>query len=161
MTTTEKKANGQLVNYNGPSLLVDYMQEKGIELYDPANGNMPNLTKMVAEDIDGDGDYWSPQVDGESKDLIYDGIGPTLAKSFHSDEIIEIEAAFFYEPIEYDEDGNCIRFNKIKSAAKALKSEVSRFPRGFAMRVTFKEEKEGKSGKKYYSWKIQALHAKQ
>lgn len=117
------------------------------------NGNLPDLSKAEAYPFDLMSDYWTPELPMESKRVFFDKIDTRPVLAAESDQIIDLECAFF---IEQTKDGIKTISNGSKRLVGAI--QASHIQRGTPLLITFLGKKKNSTNNyKSDSWSVKPL----
>lgn len=117
------------------------------------NGNLPDLSKAEEYPFDLMSDYWTPELPMESKRVFFDKISTRPVLAQESDEIIDLECAFF---LEQTKDGLKTISNGSKRLVGAL--QASQIKQGTPLLITFLGKKKNRTNQyKSDSWSVKPL----
>lgn len=114
---------------------------------------LPDLSTAEPTAIDLVSDYWSPEVSGESKRLIFLKIENRLVADQQTGELIELECAYFAEKAKDD-------WHSISNGSKRLVGALTgcNVAEGTALLVTFLGKKKNKTnGFSSDNWSVKPL----
>lgn len=107
---------------------------------------LPDLSQAEEFPFDLCGDYWTPDLPGESKLLFYAGINKERAKSYNSDDIIDLECATFIERLDKTNSRKVIcGSRKLVGILEGLE-EMGRITIGTPLKITFMGTKKMSKG---------------
>jgi hypothetical protein len=93
---TKVEENEQITS----DLAVQNQSSAGLTLVDLDNGGpLPNLDDAKVFPYNIIAEYWTPSGPGDSKKVFFDKIDQQLVKAFSSEDLIELECAFFVENV--------------------------------------------------------------
>lgn len=117
------------------------------------SGNLPDLNKAHEFPVDLMSEYWTPEKTGEVKRLFFDKVQPRYVKDQSTDEVIELECAFF---LEQTEDG----VKTICNGSKRLVGAIQAYDiqRGTPLLVTYKGKKRNRTNQFHSDdWSVKLL----
>jgi len=97
-------------------------------------------------------DYWTPQNSGETKRVVFAKIGNRQVQDSKTGEVIELECAFFLEPV----DGNVKMISNGSRRLVGAMSEPSIVP-GMAFIISYKGKKRFRNGNTGDDWSVKPL----
>lgn len=128
-------------------------KQNGFTTVDINRDNLPDLGKAGVFPVDLMSDYWTPEQVGESKRVYFDKISTRQVKDQQTEEILELECAFF---LEQTEEG----VQTISNGSKRLVGALENFQieRGTPLQITYKGKKRNRTNQ-YQSdnWSIKIL----
>jgi hypothetical protein len=127
----------------------DSMQLTSVDLTKP----LPNLENAQQVPFDLMADYWTPEVPGESKRMFFDRIGVRGVKDLTTDEVIELECAFFLEQVNGE-------VKSISNGSKRLVGAIQAngIKRGTPLEVKYLGKKKNKTNSfQSDSWSVKPL----
>lgn len=117
------------------------------------NGSLPDLSKAEEIKVDLMADYWTPELEGESKRVFFSHIAPRQVLDQQSGEVIELECAHF---IEQTKDGLKTISNGAKRLVGAL--ENCNIKQGTPLLLTFLGKKKNSTNNfKSDMWSVKLL----
>jgi len=117
------------------------------------SGNLPDLSTAEAYPFDLMSDYWTPELPMESKRVFFDKISTRPVLAQESDEIIDLECAFF---IEQTKEGIKTISNGSKRLVGAI--QASQIQQGTPLLITFLGKKKNSTNNyKSDSWSVKPL----
>ena len=114
---------------------------------------LPSLDEAPAVPYDLMADYWTPENPGESKRMFFDRIGVRGVKDMNTDEVIELECAFFLENVNGE-------VKSVSNGSKRLVGAIlaNNIKRGTPLLVTYLGKKSNKTNQfKSDSWSVKPL----
>jgi hypothetical protein len=114
---------------------------------------LPSLDDAQSVPFDLMADYWTPETPGESKRMFFDRIDVRGVKDMNSEDIIDLECAFFLENIN----------GEVKSVSNGSKRlvgalQANNIKRGTPLLVTYLGKKTNKTNSfKSDSWSVKPL----
>lgn len=120
-------------------------------------GNVPDLDDMDVVPLDLVGNYWTPEMPGESKRAYFDSIQVSQFKQpEEEDVVIELLTAFFYAK----DNGRIVKFcNASKRLVAAL--QQAHIERGTPILITFMGKKKNSTNQfKSDVWSVKPLQVK-
>ena len=132
--------------------------ENGIQAFDIANGELPDLDQAEELNVDLMDDYWSPEEPGESKKVFFQKIGTRRVLDQQTGEVIDLECAFFME-----KDPKTGNYRTISNGSKRLVGalQANGVTKGMPLMITYKGKKKTQGGNSCDNWSIRPLVFKQ
>lgn len=113
------------------------------------------LDAAQAAPVDLMSDYWSPEMQGEFKRVIFDRIEITPVKDQATDQILELECAYFFE-----KDRNTNTVKRIRNGSKRLVGALQSFniAQGTPLEIRYLGKKTNKTNQfKSDNWQVKPL----
>lgn len=132
--------------------------ENGIQAFDIANGELPDLDQAEELNVDLMDDYWSPEEPGESKKVFFQKIDTRRVLDQQTGEVIDLECAFFME-----KDPKTGNYRTISNGSKRLVGalQANGVTKGMPLMITYKGKKKTQGGNSCDNWSIRPLVFKQ
>lgn len=114
---------------------------------------LPDIENAEVAPFDLMADYWTPEKAGESKRVFFDKIDVRMVKDINSDNLIELECAYFLE----QKDGEV---KTVSNGSKRLVGAIQAngIKRGCPLQITFLGKSKNKSNNfSSDSWSIKPL----
>lgn len=129
------------------------IEHNGLSVID-LNGKLPDLSKADIYPFDLMADYWTPETPGENKRVIFDRIAERAVKDQQSDEVIDLECAFF---LEQQSGGD---FKTVSNGSKRLVGalQAHRIQKGTPLLITYLGKRSNRTNAfKSDSWSVKPL----
>lgn len=128
--------------------------ENGIQAFDIANGELPDLDQAEELNVDLMDDYWSPEEPGESKKVFFQKIDTRRVLDQQTGEVIDLECAFFME-----KDPKTGNYRTISNGSKRLVGalQANGVTKGMPLMITYKGKKKTQGGNSCDNWSIRPL----
>ena len=128
--------------------------ENGIQAFDIANGELPDLDQAEELNVDLMDDYWSPAEPGEFKKVFFQKIDTRKVLDQQTGEVIDLECAFFME-----KDPKTGSYRTISNGSKRLVGalQANGVTKGMPLMITYKGKKKTQGGNSCDNWSIRPL----
>lgn len=134
--------------------------EKGLQVVDLRGGALPILADAQEVPIDLTSEYWTPEQAGESKRVYFDKIDLATVKDLNSDDMIELECAYFIEQVK---EGDEIKIRRITNGSRRLVGALlgNKIQTGTPLVITYLGKKKNRSNNFHSdNWSIKPLMIK-
>lgn len=128
--------------------------ENGIQAFDIANGELPDLDQAEELNVDLMDDYWSPAEPGEFKKVFFQKIDTRKVLDQQTGEVIDLECAFFME-----KDPKMGNYRTISNGSRRLVGalQANGVTKGMPLMITYKGKKKTQGVNSCDNWSIRPL----
>lgn len=111
------------------------------------------LDAAQAAPIDLMSDYWSPEMPGEFKKVLFDKLETTSVLDQGTGQVLELECAYFFE-----KDKNTGAVKRIRNGSKRLVGALVNIPQGTPLEIRYMGKKSNKTNQfKSDNWAVKPL----